>query len=48
MLRFMRDLKIRSKLLVAVLPLVLLPVLSIGVIVGYLSKQQAYLAACRI
>ncbi len=43
MLRFMRDLKIRSKLLVAVLPLVLLPVLSIGVIVGYLSKQQAYL-----
>lgn len=42
MLRFMRDLKIRGKLLAVVLPLVLLPVLSIGVIVGYVSEQQAY------
>ncbi|MDQ5911393.1 MAG: two-component system, NtrC family, sensor kinase [Pseudomonadota bacterium] len=42
MRRVMRDLKIRSKLMAVVLPLVLLPVLSIGVIVGYLSKQQAY------
>lgn len=43
MLRFMRDLKIRSKLLAVVLPLVLLPVLSMGVIVGYMAKQQAHL-----
>jgi two-component system NtrC family sensor kinase len=43
MMRFMRDLKIRNKLLVVVLPLVLLPVISIGVIVGHLSRQQAYL-----
>lgn len=43
MMRFMRDLKIRSRLLVVVLPLVLLPAISIGVIVGYLSRQQAYL-----
>ncbi|MFZ1640595.1 MAG: cache domain-containing protein [Candidatus Contendobacter sp.] len=43
MLRFMRDLKIREKLLAAVVPLVLLPVLSVGVIVGYVSEQQAYL-----
>ncbi|MDG4552058.1 MAG: cache domain-containing protein [Candidatus Contendobacter sp.] len=43
MLRFARDLKIRGKLLAVVLPLVLLPVLSIGMIVGYVSEQQAYL-----
>ncbi len=43
MLHFIRDLKIRSKLLAVVLPLVLLPVLSMGVIVGYMAKQQAYL-----
>jgi two-component system NtrC family sensor kinase len=43
MLRFLRDLKIRGKLLAVVLPLVLLPVLSVGVIVGYVSEQQAYL-----
>lgn len=43
MLRFVRDLKIRGKLLAVVLPLVLLPVLSIGMIVGYVSEQQAYL-----
>lgn len=42
MLRFIRDLKIRGKLLVVVLPLVLLPVLSVGLIVGYVSEQQAY------
>lgn len=42
MLRFARDLKIRGKLLAVVLPLVLLPVLVIGVIVGYVSEQQAY------
>ncbi|MDS4071082.1 MAG: cache domain-containing protein [Candidatus Competibacter sp.] len=42
MLRFMRDLKIRGKLLVVVLPLVLLPVLSVGLIVGYVSEQQAH------
>ncbi|MFZ1828759.1 MAG: cache domain-containing protein [Candidatus Competibacteraceae bacterium] len=43
MLRFMRDLKIRSKLLAVVLPLVLLPVLVMGVIVGYMAQQQAHL-----
>ena len=42
MLRFLRDLKIRGKLLVVVLPLVLLPVVGVGVIVGYVSEQQAY------
>jgi two-component system NtrC family sensor kinase len=42
MLRFMRDLKIRGKLLAVVLPLVLLPLLSVGLIVGYVSEQQAH------
>ncbi len=42
MLRFLRDLKIRGKLLAVVLPLVLLPVLGVGIVVGYVSKQQAY------
>ncbi len=43
MLRFLRDLKIRGKLLAVVLPLVLFPVLGVGIVVGYVSKQQAYL-----
>ena len=43
MLRFICDLKIRGKLLAVVLPLVLLPVLGVGLIAGYVSKQQAYL-----
>ncbi|HRD66829.1 MAG TPA: cache domain-containing protein [Candidatus Competibacter sp.] len=47
MLRFVRDLKIRGKLLAVVLPLVLLPILGVGVIVGYVSKQQAYLGITR-
>lgn len=42
MLHFLRDLKIRGKLLAVVLPLVLLPVLGAGLIVGYVSKQEAY------
>lgn len=42
MLGFLRDLKIRGKLLAVVLPLVLLPVVSVGVIVGYVSEQQAH------
>ncbi len=42
MLRFLRDLRIQGKLLAVVLPLVLLPVLSVGLIVGYVSEQQAY------
>ena len=42
MLRCLRDLKIRGKLLAVVLPLVLLPVLGVGLIVGYVSKQEAY------
>lgn len=41
-LRFMRDLKIRGKLLAVVLPLVLLPVLGVGLVVGYVSKREAY------
>lgn len=43
MLRFLCDLKIRGKLLAVVLPLVLFPVLGVGIVVGYVSKQQAYL-----
>lgn len=42
MFRFPRDLKIRGKLLAVVLPLVLLPVLGVGLIVGYVSKREAY------
>ena len=37
-----RNLKIRWKLLAVVLPLVVLPILIVGGIVGYVSKQQAY------
>lgn len=42
-LRFLRNLKIRGKLLAVVLPVVVIPVLSIGIIVGYVSEEQAYL-----
>ncbi|MDG4554379.1 MAG: cache domain-containing protein [Candidatus Competibacter sp.] len=38
---FPRDLKIRGKLLAAVLPLVVLPVLGVGAVVGYVAMQQA-------
>lgn len=37
-----RNLKIRWKLLAVVLPLVIAPIFLVGVIVGYVSKQQAY------
>lgn len=43
MLRFIHNLNIRGKLLVVIMPLVLLPILSVGMIVGYISKQQVYL-----
>lgn len=40
-LGFIRNLKIRGKLLAVVLPLVLVPILCVGLIVGYVSEQQA-------
>ncbi len=44
----MKDMKIRHKLLLVVLPLVLLPMLGVGVIVGYVSKQQAHLGITQV
>lgn len=40
---FLSKLKLRGKLLVMVLPLVLLSILTVGVVVGYIANQQAYL-----
>jgi two-component system NtrC family sensor kinase len=40
--------KIRGKLLAVVLPLVLLPVLGVGLIVGYVSRQQAHLGITQV
>ena len=37
-----RSLKLRWKLLLAVLPLVILPIIITGSLVGYISAQQAY------
>jgi two-component system NtrC family sensor kinase len=42
-LLFLRNLKIRGKLLAVVLLLVVIPILTVGLIAGYVSKQQAYL-----
>ncbi len=39
----LNNLKIRWKLLIAILPLVLIPLLSVGLIVGYVAKNQAHL-----
>lgn len=42
-MNFFKNLKIRWKLLGVVLPLVVVPIFLVGLIVGYVSKQQAYL-----
>ncbi len=42
-MRLLRNLKIRWKLLAVVLPLVMVPIFSVGVVVGYVAQQQAYL-----
>ncbi len=46
--RLIGGMKIRNKLLIVVLPLVLSPMLGVGVIVGYVSKQQAYLGITEV
>jgi len=42
-MQFIRNLKIRWKLLAVVLPLVIIPIVIVGFIVGSVAKQQAYL-----
>lgn len=44
---FLNKLKLRGKLLVMVLPLVLLSILIVGLVVGYIANQQAYLGITR-
>ncbi|RJX27688.1 MAG: HAMP domain-containing protein [Desulfurivibrio sp.] len=44
---FQSKLKLRGKLLVMVLPLVLLPILLVGMVVGYIANGQAYLGITR-
>ena len=39
----MRNLKLRWKLLVVVLPLVIVPIFLVGAMVGYIATEQAYL-----
>jgi two-component system NtrC family sensor kinase len=41
--KFMNDLKLRSKMLVVVLPLVIIPIFLVGGVIGYISTKQAYL-----
>jgi two-component system NtrC family sensor kinase len=41
--KFVNNLKLRSKMLVMVLPLVIVPIIIVGGVVGYLSVRQAYL-----
>jgi two-component system NtrC family sensor kinase len=41
--RFIDNLKLRWKLLAVVLPLVIVPVILVGSVVGYISARQAYL-----
>ncbi len=41
-MRWLRDLGLRAKLLVMVLPLVILPVVTVGVVVGVTSAKQAF------
>ncbi|HYS42395.1 MAG TPA: cache domain-containing protein, partial [Geobacteraceae bacterium] len=40
---FMRNLKLRWKMLVVVLPLVIIPIFIVGGVIGYISYRQAYL-----
>ena len=41
-MRWMRDIRLRNKLLVMVLPLVIVPLLLVGIVVGTFASQQAY------
>jgi two-component system, NtrC family, sensor kinase len=41
--RFMKNLKLRWKLMVVVLPLVIIPIFIVGGVIGYISTRQAYL-----
>jgi len=41
--KFMRNLKLRWKLMVVVLPLVIIPIFIVGGVIGYISTRQAYL-----
>ena len=41
-MRWMRDIRLRNKLLVMVLPLVIVPLMLVGVVVGTFASQQAY------
>ncbi len=40
--KFVNNLKLRWKLLVVVLPLVVIPIIIVGSVVGYISAHQAY------
>ncbi len=40
--KFVNNLKLRWKMLVVVLPLVILPILVVGGVIGYIANQQAY------
>ena len=46
-LQWFRDLKLRGKLLVVVLPLVVVPVIIVGSVVGYIGASQATLGITR-
>jgi len=41
--KFVNNLKIRWKMTVVVLPLVLVPIVVVGTVVGWIAYQQAYL-----
>ena len=41
--KFMKNLKLRWKLMVVVLPLVIIPIFIVGGVIGYISTRQAYL-----
>ena len=41
--KFINNLKIRWKMTVVVLPLVLVPIIVVGTVVGWIAYQQAYL-----
>ncbi len=43
LLRIIQNVKLRTKMLVVVLPLVILPIIVVGSVVGYISSRQAYL-----
>lgn len=47
MVQILKKLKLRWKLLVMVLPLVILPIIIIGSVVGYIANRQAYLGVTK-